>query len=290
MRSGRGPAESRRYGAPASSASLVRDAAPAVAGALGQKRAVRRRSRPLHQPLAGGPCDRTQRFRRFSGFVIRPRAARSLRTAGAKRRLVLSGDIRARLCARPWDVMTCVVAVIMSACPDSACAHILSLHPLASDGFTGLAQEATHPAAICGLRQPAGDCRSQHRRLACRPAAPSCRRRSPCGRRAGQRQRRLLQSHRHRQAEEPELAEPGVRGQPAAAWNRRVLQMGGGGYNGTLVTGLTGFTLQPANVDNPLKQGFVTARHRWRPQVRRRIRRQLRARRRGAGATSARSR
>jgi feruloyl esterase len=42
------------------------------------------------------------------------------------------------------------------------------------------------------------------------------------------------------------------------AWNRRVLQMGGGGYNGTLVTGLTGFTLQPADVDNPLKQGFVT--------------------------------
>jgi pimeloyl-ACP methyl ester carboxylesterase len=41
-------------------------------------------------------------------------------------------------------------------------------------------------------------------------------------------------------------------------WNRRVLQMGGGGYNGTLVTGLSGFTLQPANVDNPLKQGFVT--------------------------------
>jgi feruloyl esterase len=42
------------------------------------------------------------------------------------------------------------------------------------------------------------------------------------------------------------------------AWNRRVLQMGGGGYNGSLVTGLSGFTLQPANVDNPLKQGFVT--------------------------------
>jgi feruloyl esterase len=43
-----------------------------------------------------------------------------------------------------------------------------------------------------------------------------------------------------------------------AAWNRRALQMGGGGYNGTLVTGLAGFTLQPASVDNPLKQGFVT--------------------------------
>jgi pimeloyl-ACP methyl ester carboxylesterase len=43
-----------------------------------------------------------------------------------------------------------------------------------------------------------------------------------------------------------------------ASWNRRVLQMGGGGYNGTLVTGLAAFTLQPATVDNPLKQGFVT--------------------------------
>jgi feruloyl esterase len=43
-----------------------------------------------------------------------------------------------------------------------------------------------------------------------------------------------------------------------AAWNRRALQMGGGGYDGTLVTGLTGFTLQPAGVDNPLKQGYVT--------------------------------
>src|SRR4029453_13802096 len=42
------------------------------------------------------------------------------------------------------------------------------------------------------------------------------------------------------------------------SWNRRALQMGGGGYNGTLVTGLPGFTLPPSNVDNPLKQGFVT--------------------------------
>jgi feruloyl esterase len=43
-----------------------------------------------------------------------------------------------------------------------------------------------------------------------------------------------------------------------SSWNRRALQMGGGGYNGTLVTGLTGYTLQPANVENPLKRGFVT--------------------------------
>jgi pimeloyl-ACP methyl ester carboxylesterase len=41
-------------------------------------------------------------------------------------------------------------------------------------------------------------------------------------------------------------------------WNRRALQMGGGGYDGTLVTGLTGYTLQPSSVDNPLKQGYVT--------------------------------
>jgi feruloyl esterase len=43
-----------------------------------------------------------------------------------------------------------------------------------------------------------------------------------------------------------------------ASWNRRALQMGGGGYNGSLVTGLTPFTLQPATVENPLKQGYVT--------------------------------
>jgi pimeloyl-ACP methyl ester carboxylesterase len=42
------------------------------------------------------------------------------------------------------------------------------------------------------------------------------------------------------------------------AWNRRALQMGGGGYDGTLVTGLTPFTLQPLTADTPLKQGFVT--------------------------------
>lgn len=41
-------------------------------------------------------------------------------------------------------------------------------------------------------------------------------------------------------------------------WNGRALQMGGGGYDGTLVTGLAGFTLQPSTIDNPLKRGFVT--------------------------------
>jgi feruloyl esterase len=43
-----------------------------------------------------------------------------------------------------------------------------------------------------------------------------------------------------------------------ATWNRRALQMGGGGLNGTLITGLTPYTLQPASQDNPLKQGYVT--------------------------------
>jgi feruloyl esterase len=41
-------------------------------------------------------------------------------------------------------------------------------------------------------------------------------------------------------------------------WNHRAVQMGGGGYNGSLVTGLNPFTLQPANTPTPLKQGFVT--------------------------------
>jgi feruloyl esterase len=42
------------------------------------------------------------------------------------------------------------------------------------------------------------------------------------------------------------------------AWNRRALQMGGGGYDGSLVTGLTPFTLQAPNTPTPLKQGYVT--------------------------------
>jgi feruloyl esterase len=41
-------------------------------------------------------------------------------------------------------------------------------------------------------------------------------------------------------------------------WNGRALQMGGGGYDGTLVTGLLPFTLEPADTPTPLKQGFVT--------------------------------
>ena len=51
---------------------------------------------------------------------------------------------------------------------------------------------------------------------------------------------------------------PQVRVNLPLAWNRRVLQMGGGGYDGSLVTGLTLFTLQPSNTDTPLKQGYVT--------------------------------
>src|SRR6516225_306985 len=43
-----------------------------------------------------------------------------------------------------------------------------------------------------------------------------------------------------------------------AAWNRRALQMGGGGYDGSLVTGLTQYSNQTPNTDTPLKQGYVT--------------------------------
>jgi feruloyl esterase len=41
-------------------------------------------------------------------------------------------------------------------------------------------------------------------------------------------------------------------------WNFKALQMGGGGYDGTLVTGLRGEGLQLTGADSPLKQGFVT--------------------------------
>jgi feruloyl esterase len=43
-----------------------------------------------------------------------------------------------------------------------------------------------------------------------------------------------------------------------AAWNHRVVQMGGGGYDGSLVTGLTQYSNQAPNSDTPLKQGYVT--------------------------------
>jgi pimeloyl-ACP methyl ester carboxylesterase len=41
-------------------------------------------------------------------------------------------------------------------------------------------------------------------------------------------------------------------------WNSKALQMGGGGYDGTLVTGLGGEGLQLSSVDRPLEQGYVT--------------------------------
>jgi pimeloyl-ACP methyl ester carboxylesterase len=41
-------------------------------------------------------------------------------------------------------------------------------------------------------------------------------------------------------------------------WNSKALQMGGGGYDGSLVTGLGGEGLQLSSVDRPLKQGYVT--------------------------------
>jgi hypothetical protein len=41
-------------------------------------------------------------------------------------------------------------------------------------------------------------------------------------------------------------------------WNRRALQLGGGGYDGTLVTGLGGVPLAPAGQPTPLEQGYVT--------------------------------
>ena len=42
------------------------------------------------------------------------------------------------------------------------------------------------------------------------------------------------------------------------AWNGKALQMGGGGYDGSLVTGLESYKLQPEDEPTPLKQGYVT--------------------------------
>ena len=42
------------------------------------------------------------------------------------------------------------------------------------------------------------------------------------------------------------------------AWNGKALQMGGGGYDGSLVTGLESYKLQPETEPTPLKQGYVT--------------------------------
>jgi feruloyl esterase len=41
-------------------------------------------------------------------------------------------------------------------------------------------------------------------------------------------------------------------------WNHKSLQMGGGGFNGTLVTGLGGIPGQMSSVPMPLKQGYAT--------------------------------
>ncbi len=41
-------------------------------------------------------------------------------------------------------------------------------------------------------------------------------------------------------------------------WNRKAAQMGGGGYDGSLVTGLGPAALQPDSVRNPLSRGYVT--------------------------------
>jgi feruloyl esterase len=41
-------------------------------------------------------------------------------------------------------------------------------------------------------------------------------------------------------------------------WNGRALQMGGGGYDGSLVNALGGYTLQLPGEETPLKRGYVT--------------------------------
>jgi feruloyl esterase len=42
------------------------------------------------------------------------------------------------------------------------------------------------------------------------------------------------------------------------SWNQRMLQFGGGGTNGTVVTGLTAFSGAPVGIPTPLARGYVT--------------------------------
>jgi len=44
----------------------------------------------------------------------------------------------------------------------------------------------------------------------------------------------------------------------ASGWNGKAVQIGGGGYDGVLVTGTGPAGLQPASVPTPLRQGYVT--------------------------------
>ena len=65
-------------------------------------------------------------------------------------------------------------------------------------------------------------------------------------------------------------------------WNNRMLQMGGGGYDGSLVTGLGGSSNQLPSAPTPLGAGLRHAGQRLRPRGHR-LRRHVRAERRGAG-------
>ena len=42
------------------------------------------------------------------------------------------------------------------------------------------------------------------------------------------------------------------------SWNQRMLQFGGGGTNGSVVTGLTAFSGAPVEVPTPLARGYIT--------------------------------
>ena len=41
-------------------------------------------------------------------------------------------------------------------------------------------------------------------------------------------------------------------------WNGKSLQLGGGGFNGRVITGLGHYAKQPASEETPLARGYVT--------------------------------
>ena len=75
----------------------------------------------------------------------------------------------------------------------------------------------------------------------------------------GQSERRLLQGHRHREAAQPEVARTWS-SRSTCRWRGIAVccRWAAAATTARWSPGSAGFTLQPANVDNPLKQGFVT--------------------------------
>ena len=120
-------------------------------------------------------------------------------------------------------------------------------------------QRAERTDRGCGHRAADGGAQiePQRRWRPAPPGRPRCRsrRRHPSRARTGH--AAPLPRDRRDRAGRPDGAADPLPGQPAERWNGRSLQFGGGGFNGTLITGLA---CRPRASDkpSPLTRGFVT--------------------------------